>query len=99
MVHMATNRINTLFADVHSKIDKLSKQVKLYGALVAICTAAVPTYGQIKSAYADDHIESVVDARVEIAASKAADKAATLAAERAIQKYEVRLAQKQTTNE
>ena len=51
-------------AVLESKISSLSKQVKIYGAIVTIAAVAVPAYGQIRSAYAAEQIRKV--AREEI---------------------------------
>jgi hypothetical protein len=90
---MARQRLESLFndfkRDVHSKIDRLSKQVKIYGAVVTLGAVAIPVYGQIQAAWAQDAIEKTVDRRIDVAVSKAAD----ASAERAIQKFERRYEQ------
>lgn len=90
MTHALDRRFQELKDHVDQRLGSLSKKIKLYGALVALGTVAIPTYGQISTSMAQSRIESTVDARLDSAVSRAAD----VGAERAVRKLELRQQEK-----
>jgi hypothetical protein len=83
---MARTRLENLLSEfsssVNKRIDRLSSQVKIYGAVVTLGVVAIPVYGQITTVNAKAQIEQVVDSRVEPAVVRAADLAATKAVQK-----------------
>jgi len=83
---MARTRLESLLDEfrgsVNKRIDRLSSQVKIYGAIVTLGAVAIPVYGQIKSAYAETQIERSIAAKIEPAVVRAADLAATKAVQK-----------------
>lgn len=74
-------------ASVNQRIDKLSSQVKIYGAVVTLGAVAIPAYSQIRVAYADTAIEAAVTRQIDKAVTKAADTAAAKVLERMEKTY------------
>ena len=82
------HRLNSLEDAFTKRFDSLSKRVKLYGALVALVSAAIPTYGQMQASWAQDRIENTVEAKLTKAISKAADESAERSAQRTLEKLQ-----------
>ncbi len=49
---------------VKTEVSKLSKQVKVYGAVVTFASLIIPAYSQISTAMADSRIEKAVSVQV-----------------------------------
>lgn len=87
MTSRIDRKIQELKDHVDQRLGSLSRKIKLYGALVALGTVAIPTYGQISTSMAQSRIESTVDARLNSAVSRAADEGA----EKAVRKMQFRV--------
>ena len=61
---MARRQLESMLSEfkcsVNTRIDKLSAQVKIYGAVVTLSAVIIPAYSQITTAFAEPKIEAVV---------------------------------------
>jgi uncharacterized membrane protein len=67
-----TFRLGERLDRLENLVRKLSKQIKIYGAIIAVATASLPVYGQIKSAYAEQTIRKIARDEIQMLIREAA---------------------------
>lgn len=57
---MTIGCLEQALSDLNMRVSKLSKQVKIYGAIVTLGAVIIPAYSQITTAFAETRIEQSI---------------------------------------